>query len=208
MIERMIYTALAEGISELQAAPVLVERIFREHGFSAAEARRMRETFTERSPNVIHNYPRQDSAFPLYAIVLGEEKESHKFLDDMGNVLDAEDAELLGEAGLDGSVIRTSLYQHEFHVMVVTEAPDTTIANYELAKYILTRKRQFLKDNGVLDSAFSGGDLAPDDRYMPAYLFVRRLSISAMSEARVIDDGLDENIREVTGMHVDDGTLY
>lgn len=207
MIERLIFTALTNGITDLQSNLPKLERFFVErHCLSTTEVARIKQYFRDKPPDVIHNYPRKDATFPLYCVVLGNENESTKFLDDTAGFLSAEEALLLEEAGLTGTEIKTSIYTHTHHVMVYTEHPDVTIWYYELAKYFLVRQRDFFKDQGLLDTLFSGQDMAPNAGYAPEWLFVRRLTMSSQSELAVFDDK-PERIREVSGVHVDNRVL-
>jgi hypothetical protein len=206
MLERIIFTALKEGIAELVADPGEVKRLFAKlKGLSKAEADKIADFLRRLPPDVIHNYPREDSTFPLYAIVLDDESETQKFLDDFGSVVDDEEAALFGDAALEGAFKRTSIFTSKYNIWVVAqESPDIAIAYYQIAKYILGRKRSFFKELGILDTHFAGGDVAPNMNYLPAYLFVRRLTMTCQFEEPVFEEP-ESRIRSVAGIHVDDG---
>jgi hypothetical protein len=204
MLERIIFTALKDGIAELVADPNEVRRLFTKlKGLSRTEAERIADYLRRLPPDVIHNYPREDSKFPLYAIVLDDENESQKFLDDLGGIVDEEEAAVFDDASLEGVYKRTSIFTSRYNIWVVADDPDVTIAYYQIAKYALGRKRSFLKGLGVLDTQFTGGDLAPNMNYLPAYLFVRRLTLTAMFEEPVFEE-FGARVRSVAGIHVDD----
>lgn len=206
-VERLIYTALADGMAALQRDPRQLDILFRNGGLDRSEAAVLRAAFLLKSPMVVHGYPRQDSAFPLFAIILGDEKESQLFLDDSGGLLSPEEAQLLGVPGEVGADVRTSVYTHEYNIWTVTYAPDETIAYYAIAKYLLSRKRPFFHQEGIHKVQFSGGDYAPDGRYIPAELFVRRLTMTCESEERFVDPDTGEGlIHSVDGIFVDDGS--
>lgn len=188
MIERLIFSALERGIAAVNLDPEAIVRFFCNRDIAKEEAERIRDLWTKCPPNVIHNYPRSDSDFPLFAVVLGGENESIKALDDFGGFVDAETAALLENAQLQGTILRTSIYDHQHFVMVYTEHPDVTIYYYQLAKFFLTRERDFFKENGLLDMALGGNDMKPDAGYAPEWLFVRRLSMSSKKEALMFDD--------------------
>lgn len=188
MIERLIYTALEEGIAELITELAKLERFFTKRGLSAGEVAKIRAYFVDKPPELQHNYPRKDAAFPLFAVVLGTETESKKLLDDSAGFVSEEEAALLYDASLTGTEVKSSIYSHTHHVMVYTEHPDVTIWYYELAKYFLTRQRDFFKTRGILDTLFSGQDMAPSSGYAPEWLFVRRLTMTSMSELAIFDD--------------------
>lgn len=207
MIERIIFTALKDGIAELISDPSSVKRLFAKlKGLTKTEADKLTDFLRRLPPDVIHNYPREDSKFPLYAIILDDENESQKFLDDFGGIVDEDEASgFFGDASLEGVYKRTSIFTSKYNIWTVTDDPDITIAYYQIAKYILGRKRSFLKDLGVLDTQFMGGDLAPNMNYLPAYLFVRRLTLTTMFEEPVFEEPPPSRIRSVDGIFVDDG---
>lgn len=207
MIERLIFTALEEGIAELLADLSRLDRYFEErHCLEAAEVVKIRQFFKDQPPDVIHNYPRKDASFPLYCVVLGNENESKKFLDDTAGFVTMAEAEALLDSGLYGTEIKSSIYSHTHHVMVFTEHPDVTIWYYELAKYFLTRQRDFFKTQGVLDTHFAGQDMAPNSGYAPEWLFVRRLTMSSQSELAVFDDK-PPRVESISGAHVDNRVI-
>lgn len=181
MIERLIYIALTQGIEDVLAEPRVLERYFAEQNLlSSDEIAAIRGYFEANAPSVIHSYPRMDSKFPLYAIVLGSENESDQFLGDEGNdVFDRDDPD-------DGATTTVAIFERTYQVYVVSDGPDKTIYLYELAKFFLFRALDFFKANGALVARFSGNDLAPDPRYIPAHLFVRQLNITMSEEHRQI----------------------
>lgn len=202
MIERLIFTALEQAIVAVNSDPQAIVRFFRSRGLTDVEADKIKETWQKDPPTVIHNYPRSDSSFPLFAVVLGNEYEAIKALDDFGGFIDAETAELLQNAALQGTVLNSSIYDHQHHVMVYTEHPDVTIYYYQLAKFFLTRERDFFKENGLLDMALSGNDMKPDPGYAPEWLFVRKLTMSSKKESIIFDDDKFPTIRTVEGAYV------
>ena len=205
MIERLIFIALRDGIAELQRDPKRLEIFFREqHDLSDGEIAILQQFFKENPPNIIHNYPRDDSSFPLYAIVLGSEQESTKFLDDFGGMVTPEEAAILGDPNLAHSDIRSSIYTHVYNIFVHAQNnPDVVIWYYELAKYFLTRARTFFKSKGLLDTHFAGGDIKPSGDYLHAYLFGRQLVFTCQREQAIID-AKPERAFEVEGIFVSD----
>jgi hypothetical protein len=203
MIERLIYTALQDGITELKNDPQRLELFFsRRAELSDAEIASIKTKFLAKPPEIIHNYPRSDSPFPVFAIVLGNEDESQKFLDDFGGVVGSDELEGLSGDFL-GSEERSSIYRHTYNVLIYTENADVTMWYYELVKYFMVRKRKFFKSKGVLTSRFGGTDLKPDGGLVPEFLFVRQFSMSCQSELTIYDDKAPI-IRSVDGIHVDE----
>jgi len=204
VVERLIFAALIAGIKLLQSDLKKLEVFFIEHlCLTQAEATKARTYFTNNPPAVVHNYPRQDSTFPLYAVVLGNEKQMTKFLDDTAGFVSIEEAVLLQQMVAEGTEIKSSIYEHQHHIVTYTEHPDVTIWYYEIAKYILTRELDTFKAQGLLDIGWSGQDMSPDSGYAPEWLFVRRLTMSSQREQQVYDER-QPRIRSVDGIFVDD----
>lgn len=205
MFERQLFQTLRDGIAEYISKPRRVERIFTDQGLTDTEAAKIRDYFQRLPPTVIHGYPREDSKFPLVAVILGAEGETDLFLDNTGGVLDADEAARLGEEDLEGGFIRTSGYDAEYMIMVVTDQPDITLSYYQIVKDIFTRQRDDLIKNGALGMRFSGNDMHPSDMYMPAYMFVRKFNVTVRYEARLVEDPGERGTR-VDGIFVDDGS--
>lgn len=199
MIERLIYIALQQGVAEVSTDPHLLERYFEEqHGLDATEIAGIRTLLENDPPNIIHQYPRVESTFPLYAIVLSGERETTPFLsDDAGDIFDDDDPDV-------GSTQRAQIWDHDHTVLCVSHHPDVTRYYYELAKFFLIRAADFFIENGLLDTKLSGADLVPDPRYIPAHLFVRQLTMTATREHRQLGDRLRRASR-ISGVHVDEG---
>lgn len=198
MIERYLIRALKKGIAELVETPSRINVIFECMGLDSTEAAKAREYFEAKPPSVIHQYPRSDSEFPLFCVVLGAESEAQKFLNNFGGFA----GEYIGSDIGPNTLFRTSIYQHTHHVLTYTDHPDVTIYYYTLAKYFITREQDWLQDRGVLDLALSGADMGPDEAYTPEWLFVRRLTISTRSEERVFDETYP-TITAVEGLHIE-----
>jgi len=215
MIERFIYTALTDGLAELTAEPVRLERVFDFFmGLDDAEVAKIRTYYASDPPNVIHNFPRENSPFPLFAIVLKNESEPTKFLGDFaGQItdLDLDAYEGFEADGVDGSEVFGSIYQHSFNIMVYAKHPDVCIWYYHLAKYIMTRARAFFVECGLFDMELGGQDVAPDPRYIPAFLFARTLRFSCQRQFEVVGEPASEaegggRVRAVAGLHVAGGS--
>lgn len=177
MIERFIHTALKEGITTLQNNVDLLEDLFiTQHGLSAAEFAAIRTLFAAKPPSVVHGYAHVEQKFPLYAIVLGSEGESQNFLgDDGGMVLEEGDEDY-------GADILTAVWTHSHDILVYAEHPDVTLYYYEIAKSILLAAGDYFNEQGMFQISLSGMDMAPDPRYVPEHLFLRRLTLKCQRE--------------------------
>ena len=198
MIERLLIRALKRGIAELLEQPARINVIFECEGLTETEAQAVRTKFEAKPPTVVHQYPRSDSPFPLFCVILGAEQESQKMLGNFGGFED----EYLGADIGPNTLFRTSIYQYTHHVMVYTEHPDTTLYYYHLAKYFLSREADELQDEGILDLVLSGADMGPDQSYAPEWLFARRLTVQTKAEQRIFDESYGI-VREVVGLHVE-----
>lgn len=210
MIERLIYTALSDGLAEALAQPQRLDLLLRTLcQLSETEAAAARQYLIDHPPRVFHSYPMKDQTeYPSFHIVLGEEVEDQQFLDDLGGFLNEDETSdenlLRGQAG---SEIITSIYRFQYHILVASENPDTTLYLYQFARYFLTLKRHFFKENGILIQSLSGADLAPDPNYQPSFIFIRRLSFTCKAEQPIYGDLLRGEIRRVDGIYVDDGNV-
>jgi hypothetical protein len=210
MIERLIFTALQNGITELTENPTRLEQIFQEyHRLSATETAAIRKVYEASPPSIIHGYAREDAKFPLFAIVLNTETETTKFLGDHGGYVDAALAddmyETLGAAeDLEDREKLATMFAHTYNILIYTKHPDVTIYYYALAKYFLFRAREYFKTKGLYDLVLAGGDIGPDGRYIPAYLFVRRLTFSCAAELAAIGAKPADLFTSMEGMFVPD----
>lgn len=199
MLERRIYQVLDAGRELVNEDPKFIVDYFCRQGLSDAEAAGIRDywlrqdEFYRRSldntqyekvvgVNIVHQFPRSSDQpqFPCWAIVLTDEREDSgnksRFL---GDEVDDEvvDGVLTSFSG--------SVEKKTIAVYTYADSPDVCVYYYQLCKFFLKRARDVLKgpDIGILDSAFSGSDMAPDPRYEPENMFVRRFVI----EATVLD---------------------
>lgn len=221
MIERFIYTALTEGLAAFTADPVQFERVFGfQMGLEPAEVLKIREYFLSTPPTVIHNYARENSSFPLFAIVLKEEAEPTKFLGDFAEVITLKEAnEAYEDPALAGAEVFGSVYQHAFDILIYAKSPAVCVWYYHLAKVIMTRARNYFVECGLSDFSLGGADLMPDPRYMPEHLFGRVLRFGCQRVLEVVFDvneadrvrlGRGDNsegrVRHVAGIHVAGGS--
>lgn len=208
MFERLIKRAFLAGITELTSEPSRIVGFFmNQHDLTEDEAEKVRDIFLRVPPSVQINYPKKDASFPLYAIVLGDERESHKFIGDSGGMVTVDDIEeqAFGTGVEAGSEVKASVMQHTYNVMVLSENPDVTMYYYELAKYFLIRNLDYFKDNGLVSSHFGGADFKPEDIYLPDFLFGRVLRMSCEVPLIIVDDKVPR-AKSVRGIHVDDGS--
>lgn len=199
MIERLLYTLLENGLTEIQENPSLVDELFGpdcfELGINEVEA--IKALLVRIPPTVQHGYPRKDADFPCYCIVLGSESEDMHFLGHSGG--------MVAEEGDDyGADIETSIWNHDFRIQVYTEHPDVTVYYYHLAKLIMLRDMNFFHDRGIHSIDLSGTELDPNMAQLPANLFVRQITVRAKRDFTTLVRS--EKAWAVTGLAVGGGS--
>lgn len=199
MIQRLIYTALQSGLTQIENDPMILEYLFTEQfPLPATEVAAIKTLFQNTPPVPHHSLLPTDASFPAYAIQLGNEDESEHVLgSDGGQVTDEDSADF-------GADCITSFWDHKYHVHCYSEHPDVTTYIYEVAKSIMIGSEDYLIDNGIQHMHLSGMDLIPDPRYAPAHAFVRQLTVGFKSEFMRLDrlSRLQKAFR-VRGIHVD-----
>jgi hypothetical protein len=195
MIERQLYTALKDGITAINESPRILDRLFLElFELPADEVARIKEIWKARPPNVIHHYPRTNSTFPLWSIVLGNENEKETYIGDYaGQEEDEEDEDF-------GADVSSALWDHQYVILICTEHPDVTQYYYQIAKSIILATSW--PDKDLWDLKIGGGDLAPDPRYIPEHIFARQITFGGQSEFTRIRLGVQKAF-SVAGIHVD-----
>lgn len=199
MIERLIYTALTQGIETITEDPYRIDQIFqKEHGLTETETEKIRGYFLEKPPKVIHGYARSDSDFPLFAITLGAENVTQQLVGDEGGMVTT-----LGDPDF-GADERVMFFDETFNILIYAQNPDVCLYYYQLCKVFLFLNLDFFKSCGLYNIRFSGSDMAPDPAWVPAGLFLRRFTMQASEEYKQIDPStkLGKAFR-VRGIHVD-----
>lgn len=182
-VERKIFTVLEDGLQPYLNDPKKLETWLIENEFSQDEAHRAREVFEAHPPTVAMGYARPGKEFPQWCIVLGTEQTASDYIGEGGadnEPFDMEDDEE-GERYLDEDgnpeEIHVRRWADRFDIYVYADHPDTTLVNYYLMREIMVRARDLWIEIGLEDLRYSGAELAPDPRYLPSNLFVRRFSI-------------------------------
>ncbi len=135
----------------------------------------------------------------MYSIILGNEAESEHFLNnDAPQITDPEDPDF-------GADVKSTVWDHSYHILVYAEHPDVTSYYYAIAKSIILSSFGFFEDRGLFDIRLSGQDLAPDPRYMPEHAFARRLVFTCDRQFRQVDRASKSGKAfQVAGIHIDE----
>lgn len=206
-IERIIFNVLTAGLARMIAKPELFEEFLLEGGCGADEAARAREYFEATPPTIIHSYARTDGVFPCWAIVLGTESTEVDYLgeDAMDSYLDDDMAR---QFYLDSEGNREDPHSrrwgHNFEIYTYADHPDLTLYFYYLAKQILAEGRSLFQEQDLDEITYTGADLAPDPRYLPSGMFVRKLGMRMASD-QIYTERLRPGVGRATriaGIHV------
>lgn len=199
MIHRYIHAILTTGIATYRADVNLVDDLFNQlYELEDSEINAIKTYFQQKGLSVYSGYPRVDSEPPYVAIILANEGEAETYLGNYAGII-TEDGSTLYGADVEGSI-----WEHVYHLPVVSEHPDITQYMYELVKSVMLAGLSTLIDQECFQFSFSGQDLAPDPRYIPARLFVRQLVFSCRHPFHWID----RNSRltkafQISGIHID-----
>ncbi|MDQ3171502.1 MAG: hypothetical protein M3Q55_15315 [Acidobacteriota bacterium] len=163
-------SALAVNSTAAGDAEMLINHLFAPSAGDAAASDFLTH-FRRRPPTVVLNYPRSSAEAPIYAVVMSEESESDNAIGDfVGESLEGEDGPAAEYSG--------AHWEGSFTVFVFAEHPDVTMYLYQLAKAIMLGAKPVMERAGLVDLHFSGGDLSPDEAYVPENLFARALRVS------------------------------
>lgn len=199
MIQRFIFNVLKDGVEQVTDDPTIIDQIFQElYGLSETETEAIKAHWIAKPPVIRHGYAPRDIDVPTYSIILENETESQTWLNnDVGTVEDPEDPDFRAD-------VFGSIWQHQYGILIFAEHPDVTTYYYEIAKSILLSGNEFFIGQGLFDIDISGGDLAPDPRYIPEHLFARRVSFGCQRIfTRVDRPSRLTKVTSVEGIHID-----
>lgn len=220
-IERIIYRELKTGLDRMIANPDLYEQFILE-GLTtddltpaelaqvAAEATRARQAFEDNPPTIVHGYARIDGVFPCWAIVLGTESTDADYLgeDGMDSYLDDPMDDDSRQLYLDSDGNRVDphvrRWGHNYEIYTYVDHPDLCLYYYYLAKQLLAEARSSFQVADLDEITYTGADLAPDTRYLPSGMFVRRFGIKMASD-QVYNERVRQGVGKatsITGAHI------
>lgn len=182
MVERLIVLLLKETTNKIKDDDNELNRFF-SHFFdpTAGEAERKEfvKRFKQRPPKTLMGYARSTSQFPCFAVVLNSDDEQEALVGDyIGQTL-PDDHE--GEA----TEYEGAFFDSVYATYIYSEHPDECAFLYQYAKAVLHGGKEWFLACGVEEVTLSGGELAPDENYMPENMFVRVLRVNAKSQLSV-----------------------
>jgi hypothetical protein len=180
LVERVLQLVLQTEIDRLAATANQseLERFF-SHFYDpiAGETERARfvTNFQRQPPKATIGYPRSTSEFPCFSIILESEEETQNVLADyVGQTLDDEDAREAAE-------YHGAVFSQTYGVYIYAQHPDVAAYLYQFAKLVLFGAKPFLQAAGLIEPHFSGGELSPEEMYLPDNMFARVLRITAQA---------------------------
>lgn len=181
MFERVLHDIISEGITKMQAKPDLLKFVFDLPGRDESELGKLVTAFQTDPPDIVHNYARQGADFPLYAIVLQEERQTQFYVGEEAYAAIDEVAEFVAEVErLTGEVVDPAVqrWQFTYGIFTYSENPDLTVAYYNLLKFLFVGSLARLLDEGAEEPTFSGQDVMPNPQYLPDNAYARMFRIT------------------------------
>lgn len=210
MIERALHTILTSGLTYLRDNPGKLTEFFEADSLlDEGEAAEVEEWFMDavasrlgdkKHPPVVLGYPHKETAKPpVMCIVLAQDAETTQVLGDEGGYI----GQGTPDEGTDSYFAMSALVHR---ILVYAELPDPALYLYQIAKQCLINGFPVLKADPYFlsDLKWSGADVAPDQAYAPAGLYLRQLTLSSSREC--IQDWPSSKVGrawKVRGIHVD-----
>lgn len=204
MPERVIL-ALLRSESDRLAKPENVDdlREFFMHFFDPMISEDERESYVtsfQRTPPVAKlGYPRTGAEFPCLAIVMERDAPDQEALGRyLGETQPGDPAERAKE-------YLGSMYEQTYGVYIYATHPDMCMYLYHFSKGVLTGSDEVMAMCGLIDPAYDGNEMNPEDTYLPENMFVRRLGVTLKSLHTVpVKLGVEPGRIRVVGIHADD----
>ena len=195
MLERILHATLTDGIAWYAADTRRYERFLIERcGIEADEAAKARAYFgsSDGVPKVNIGYARGVGPFPCFAIILAADNFKQTYLgNDQGpgwQALSQEERDELDDQGLGAEFKdedradaegRAWTINARYEVWIYAlDNPDICLYYYYLARQIILKWIDEALQGPIESLDLGGGDMAPDPRYMPENMFIRRLAIT------------------------------
>ena len=177
--ERLLLALLRSEISRFVKDEDLLTLFF-SHVFDPMagedERKEFVKNFIRNEPRAVIGYPRASAEFPIFAIVLMAEEESQPVIGDYTGQTDINDPD---EEDDEFASFEGGIWEQSFGIFIYAQHPDVCLYMYHFVKMIMSGGKEFLLSNGVIDATYSGGELAPDEQYLPNNMFARVFNVKA-----------------------------
>lgn len=180
MPERLVRAMLLAEVDRLSASQDEAERFFSHFfdpslGDDATERNAYVENYLANPPRVVLGYPRTTGSWPCYSIVLtsDEEAEEHSAVANYaGTTLPDESPPGGQDQDYEGG-----LWNQVLSIYVYAQNPDECLYLYHLAKFVLYGGQDVLQGAGIIAPTFAGGELNPEEMYLPDNVFARVMTV-------------------------------
>ena len=201
LLERVLMNLLRIEIARLQGDKDELDRFFGnffDPTAGAVERARFVNNFMREPPVVVLGYPRTSGEFPCFAVILESEEETDPELmgDYMGQTLEGESGEAAEYVG--------GFFRNSYGVYIYAQNPDVVIYLYHFAKMVIYGAKEALECAGFNDIRFSGGELNPEEMYLPENMFARVLRISCTAPITIPKLITDPAKVRLLGLYMDD----
>lgn len=198
LVERLLKNLLQTTTNWLKDDEDACRRFF-SHFFDSTVTEEEREefvtNFTTKPPKTILGYARSAAQYPCFSIVTESEEESENVLGDYLG-LDPDDAPVEYTGSIDDATY--AIYVYSGH-------PEVTLYLYQYGKAVAHAGKKLLLSQGVLEARISGGELGPEEVYLPDNTFVRVIRVhtkQTFSVPRILLT--DPILQRITGLYVND----
>jgi hypothetical protein len=191
-IERLLVKLLRAEVERFKEDTDLLRKFFR-HKFIT--------NFQRLPPEVVLGYPRTSTQFPCFAVILQEDAEDQNFIGDFaGETEDDEEIDPNGYMEYAGV-----LCNNAYGVFIYAQHPDVCLYLYYFAKMVIFGAKPFFLSNGMTEVTIDGGEVAPDEQYLPDNMFIRTLTVRGQSMFTVPQFALANRRRlRLLGLYRDD----
>jgi hypothetical protein len=180
--EQLIATLLKTGVSAISGDVDLLDPIL--IGMSVKDRQVVKDYWASNPPSVVSGYARMSGPFPCIAIVLMTETVQQDYVG-LGQEFD--EGPLIGDDSDDFDLYKRRL-NGQYGIHIYAEHPDICLAFYRVVRRIVNVGCKWLIKNHLYDPLLTGAELAPDPKFAPDHLFIRRLIVAVEYEEQWVDN--------------------
>lgn len=171
MVERLLRRLLEDSVNQLKDDVSELRRFFTHFYGPTIDADEVEEfitNFQNRPPQAKLGYARSGAEMPMFAIVLSEDSETDEFIGQYAGT----------EINEDGAFdFVGSFFDSTYSIYIYSEHPVQVAYLYQFVKAVIHSGKIALFTCGIQEVHLSGGELSPDEEYMPENMFVRVLRV-------------------------------
>lgn len=168
VVENVLTQVIEDRLNYLKANPSVIDDIF-----APTNADQIKSYLLNNQINVVRGFPRDPSALPAYAIVLGAERE---------------EPESIGQYIGDDETLHEEMYGTlsvaQYRIETWTNNGDLTVLLYHLLKWMMLSQRDYLESEGLKRQSYTASDLEPVQTQFPELIYRRALNIEITYEVR------------------------